>query len=149
MRTSPPSGLTNILHFDLCDHIACPQAAKWWVHLSFLCEGKIEMFITQYTTSEVDLSFVSFLFNKKIHEVTVHCALWPALTAAAHWPVIYTICQDWRCQTEDASWVVSTCPPCCCMAGSWPNGFVSGNRSPIFISCWCQSVPWKWSWCVI
>lgn len=67
MRTSPPSGLANIVHFELCGQIAYPQAAKWWVHLSLLCEGEIKMFLTLYTSSEVDLSFVPFLFDKKIH----------------------------------------------------------------------------------
>lgn len=92
---------------SLWPHCMSTSGKRMGTPLLTLSERKIT-FLTLYTTSEVDLSFVSFLFNKQIHEATVYFALWPTLTAAARRLVIYTICQVWWCQTEDTSWVMST-----------------------------------------
>lgn len=83
-------------------------------------EGKEGIFLILYAAGEfgwaLPHSFISISCSCSVpHPPTPHPQLHP--TAAARWPVVYTICQVWQCQSGDTSWVVSTCPCCCCMGG--------------------------------
>lgn len=101
-------------------------------HISlFILRGKRRHFFNILHSRWGWLSFASFLFLEQLRKL--QCAALRLNSTDSLWLVIYTICQDWRCQTGDTSWVVSTCPRCC-MAGSRPNGFVRGNRSRLFMS---------------
>lgn len=92
----------------------CPQAGN--TSLRSFREVREGILLNIVHSWWVWLSFASF-FHK--HLIQLQCAPpWTALTAAAaHWPIIYTICQVWQCQCGDTSWVLSTCPWCCCMGG--------------------------------